>query len=136
MEQTNQQTIQKLSIPIKTKIAAWWMIAIGGFQLLLFLYRGIWGFGSIPATEYVTGIFGIFFLIYPGFLILKRKKVGWLFAIIVISIILIYLLFLPALQLNRFFWFLFLIPFSAFLFVIPPIILLLLDRKNFWKIAN
>jgi len=130
--------MEQVSLPIKTKIAAWWMIVFGGIQILLFFYRGLLGLGSIPTIEYVTGIFGVFLLIYPGFLMLKRKKVGWLFSIIVLSIVLIYFLFFPALQLNRYFWFFFLIPipFLAFLFSFPPFILLLLDRKNFWKIAT
>ena len=151
MEQTTQQTIQKPSLPIKTKIAAWWVFGIGIIQLL------------VPFRQFslyvIPTIFAGFLLIGLGFSILKRKKLGWLFTVSILSIILIYLFFFfffPGLAINKFFTFLSLVTFPVFLFIppsfiltfpplilflldfiltFPPLILFLLDRKNFWKIA-
>jgi len=151
MEQTTQQTIQKPPLPIKTKIAAWWVFGIGIIQLL------------VPFRQFslyvIPTIFAGFLLIGLGFSILKRKKLGWLFTVSILSIILIYLFFFfffPGLAINKFFTFLSLVTFPVFLFIppsfiltfpplilflldfiltFPPLILFLLDRKNFWKIA-
>ena len=151
MEQTTQQTIQKPPLPIKTKIAAWWVFGIGIIQLL------------VPFRQFslyvIPTIFAGFLLIGLGFSILKRKKLGWLFTVSILSIILIYLFFFfffPGLAINKFFTFLSLVTFPVFLFIppsfiltfpplilflldfiltCPPLILFLLDRKNFWKIA-
>ena len=151
MEQTTQQTIQKPPLPTKTKIAAWWVFGIGIIQLL------------VPFRQFslyvIPTIFAGFLLIGLGFSILKRKKLGWLFTVSILSIILIYLFFFfffPGLAINKFFTFLSLVTFPVFLFIppsfiltfpplilflldfiltFPPLILFLLDRKNFWKIA-
>jgi len=152
MEQTTQQTIQKPPLPIKTKIAAWWVFGIGIIQLL------------VPFRQFslyvIPTIFAGFLLIGLGFSILKRKKLGWFFTVSILSISLIYLFFFfffPDLAILKFFIFLSLVTFPVLLFIpsssiltfpplilflldfiltFPPLILLLLDRKNFWKIAS
>ena len=151
MEQTTQQTIQKPPLPIKTKIAAWWVFGIGIIQLL------------VPFRQFslyvIPTIFAGFLLIGLGFSILKRKKLGWFFTVSILSISLIYLFFFfffPDLAILKFFIFLSLVTFPVLLFIpsssiltfpplilflldfiltFPPLILFLLDRKNFWKSA-
>ena len=84
MEQNNQQVSQKPSLPIKTKIAAWWMIIIGGgiviFGLVLPPIVGpmftsyetpIWDWDRSPQMI----ILALVFLI-PSFLIFQRKRLG------------------------------------------------------------
>jgi len=43
MEQTTQQINQKPTLPIKTKVAAWWMILLGGLTIIegfIFIFPG------------------------------------------------------------------------------------------------
>ena len=131
MEQSNQQIIQKPSLPIKTKIAAWWMIIVIGGPLIL--YFGL-GFAQqeMPGAS-LFGImlicFGIFFL-YSSISLLKRKKWGWDTSVTLLYILIGLLIYAfyehPQLAIE---------PFILAVVFFLPLILLLLDRKNFWKIA-
>ena len=134
MEQKNQQETQKPSFPIKTKIAAWWMIIVGiigiiAFFVLFEINRVMFatseckvGYGLI-----VVPTLPAFPLFLSGvFLLAKRKWTWWVSAIflsvgLAVSILLIFvsLIFSPII-----------------LIVLLPLILFLFDRKNFWKIAT
>ena len=146
MEQTTQQTIQKPSLPIKTKIAAWWMI---GFGILAFIFF-IRLFSPTPRPEFGGGIAdivmiiifgpalvvsGIVFLI-GGALLFAKTKLGWWLSIVslLITILIFHLIYNPFTSIETFIEepFLFLIS----IIFLAPFILLLLDRKNFWKIAT
>ncbi len=159
MEQTTQQIIQKPLFPFKTKIAAWWMIAICGAVIylgvfLVHYFAGDAG-GQMLAFVYCIYFFLIGLLIFflPGIFLLKRKKMGWYWAIIAILIVIasfIYYIYFyksvrnkitlsesilsPFYFINRF------IGDSSSLLIICilclPFFLLLLDRKNFFKIAS
>ncbi len=144
MNQINQEIIQKLTLPIKTKIAAWWMIIIGLFGLIVSIITGL--------PELIIFLFlpSLFFFCLPFFFLLERKKWAWWFSIIT-QFILIICPFMPSglgwivgilnmgfsqmlstlslLRLSYGF------PILSILLV-PPFFLLLLDRKNFWKIAK
>ena len=154
MEQTTQQTIQKPPLPIKTKIAAWWMIVSGIIWIyMLFARHGPTPFGTSWVLSVFAGIsiftgklpisssicFFVFILITliciigtlfvaPVFLF-KRKKWAWWLSIVGFFLSLIFILFLHY-------------PFGSLKELIVPFhplilfILLLLDRKNFWKIAS
>ena len=150
MEQTNQQITQKPSLPIKTKIAAWITIISGiiGIINIIIYYKFLnilgltWSFSSIDgiylfSIRQANPIFTIFlwilmliyfigtFFIAPVFL-LRRKKWAWWFVIIglFLSLISIFNLFYPYISGRDLFY-----PIALFF-------LLLLDRKNFFKIAT
>jgi len=137
--------MEKPPLPIKTKIAAWWMIVVGCLEVLISLSE--WPFSIF--LWIIEPVFQGLLVIIPGFLLLKRKKVGWWLAIIILLILLPSILLLNVIQLAFFQCFYFLcvkfFPFSIigivirvifciFIFYIP--LILLLDRKNFWKIAT
>jgi len=141
MEQTNQQITQKPSLPIKTKIAAWWMIVAGGCEILFgfVTFRSLLGLifltGTLFGFEAIIGVIvsGVLYVI-SGISLLKRKRWSWCLSIFIlfISSIISILNFSSRIDGKV------ILEFSEkyLLFFIIPFILLLLDRKNFWKIAN
>jgi len=145
MEQTTQQTIQKPPLPTKTKIAAWWIIIIGGVVILdsLMVSPGVISFFSI-----IPLFVGLFLSIISYRLILRKKRADWVAIIIILSIILFYSFltpFIPStskpimfpLFLFLLFWYFWYLGWFSILFLFAfPFILLLLDRKNFWKVAK
>jgi hypothetical protein len=134
MEQTTQETIQKPSLPIKTKIAAWLITIIGGLGILYFLYeipgkQYLMGSSLEPFANYIFFTFIVFpfslLVFIPGiFLLIKRKKWAWTLITVIISIpsILTILSFLKG-------------EFAVVQLLFAPFVisffLLLLDRKNF-----
>jgi peptidoglycan/LPS O-acetylase OafA/YrhL len=140
MEQTTQQTIQKPPLPIKTKVGAWWMIVIGGviilfglFLLLLANAQKGYGASGVGFTFGISGcLLGLLIGILPGCSLLQRKKRGWWWSIILLFIgigVFGYMIIIYEPELTGYLLFLILI-------LLPPFVLLLLDRKNFWKIAT
>ena len=154
MEQSGQQIIQKPPLPIKTKIAAWWMITLGALLMILSLLLAIIFYYFIspyaPQSAWVGFIFFMVFIIpilpilwiltlafcLLGFFILKKKKIAWWIAMIslLIGIIPLGIIWTNSL-LNR--------THEAFIFISfilillsLPLTLLLFDRKNFFKIAS
>jgi hypothetical protein len=175
-----EQIVQKPPFPIKTKIAAWWMIIIGSISLIgLFgslFFLGVlfsppvdgefaWGFVIMYFLPLLLGVIGIFLItiipfLLPGVYLLRKRKWAWKFAIIAqilamtVLIILIFSLcnieviittkkgvgypeevtkkhlypncFSKSLIFSS----------PVFIILLIPLILLLLDRKNFWKIAS
>jgi hypothetical protein len=153
--------MEKVSLPIKTKIAAWWIIIFGWLIIIFnaiicssYLVRAPKIAFKEPTRiilPYITAIFlGLFLYTISFYFLLKRKKLGWVILIIILSIISILALFfpetrwsefpIPSLNLlclycgifaGNFGWRICLfIPFGI------PLIFLLLDRKNFWKITS
>jgi hypothetical protein len=121
MEQENQQTIQKQSLPTKTRIAAWWMLILGIMLIILHLFFYFNpGFGLSLGLESILIYVGIIYLIVSGLLFIKRKWAWWL-AILLITPGTLYIVAWMIL----FTW-----PFLI------PYFLLLIDRKNFFKIAS
>jgi hypothetical protein len=133
MEQTIQLLRQKPSIPIKTKVAVWWTIIIGVYEILYAILKYFllgkksrYLFNYLVPRELVGFIIiieGLFFII-PSLIILRKKKYGWWFSVIVI-----FLELLDSLPLIS------VMPLTFFTAIIP-FILLLIDRKNFFKIAS
>jgi hypothetical protein len=147
MEQDIQQNIQKPPFPMKTKIAAWWMIVISILAIL-----------NIEANMDMA----IFVLLIPSliqilfcFFILKRKKWAWYASLVIIFILLVFQVkigFFIYDPLYSYFWshrvfdrdiqFIILKDLKyffstySFLILLIPLILLFLDRKNFCKIAK
>ncbi len=143
---TQEEKKTSFPLPIKTKIAAWWMTLIGGIGLIaaLYLYIGIQSnsggclLGPGLLLSYITPPSVGLFL--PGFLILIKKRLGWWLAVIVLFIGTIITGYISLVWINQIgagmrvesdftYLLISLIP-------IIPLILLLLDRKNFFKIAS
>ena len=150
----------KITLPIKTKIAAWWMMIVNNVILLLFmvgviflcLLAGGLGGGIIPSKcdPFVSRLL-LFLLSNLVFSIgiLKRKRWAWWGSIILTSIIIMnnwfFLreypsgLLVSQISINTKTY---TIQFGLSLFsiitmiTIIPLILFFLDRKNFWKIAT
>lgn len=144
--------MEKITLPIKTKIAAWWMILLGGILLVVFLL----GLISFLRGDFSGGISGVFYaafliwilmisgpgmlLFLPGLFLLQRRKWAWKFALIILPIgMIIWLVFgvgwafvLTTPPVPRE-----LVPFVIIdIITLGPLILVFLDRKNFWKIAS
>ena len=140
--------MEKVLLPIKTKIAAWWMIIFlsifssfinltASIELLNFIFpppAGCLFFETSRLLIFVGGmilaIVSFFAIFRSGIFLLKRKKIAWKLSIGIISLYLIISVFVVIEILGSFIF-----------FVIPvlyliPLILLFLDRKNFWKIAS
>lgn len=125
--------MEKVNLPIKTKIAALWIIVIGGGGLVYSIVTMI----KETFILLVLPPFSLFFFFLPGLFLLKRKKWAWVYAIIILSIGT--LLFTTAFIYNLLIEYEIkdVIAAGKFLLVFfPPFILLLLDCKNFWKIIN
>jgi len=175
-----EQTTQKPSLPIKTKIAAWWMIMFGSISLILFfggLWLAIslfsppvdgelaWGFVIMYFLPPILGVIVIsliviFSFFLPGVFLLKKRRWAWKFALIVqiLGVMVLIILVFSVCKIevvstlkrgvgyaveetrrplypNCFpKGFIFLSP--VFIIFLISFILLLLDRKNFWKIAT
>jgi len=159
-----EQTIQKPPFPIKTKIAAWWMIISG---ILLFVISALILLSAGYMTPFklfiyvgVVSLFCILLISFSLLLFITRRKWVWMCSIVLLSCLLIFITYFliyyarsleearrelglrsctpiqkttyaalcnPIKESSKIAVFYF--------FIIPPFILLLLDRKNFWKIA-
>lgn len=139
--------MEKVGLPTKTKIAAWWMIIFGiiflGYQISILYpsYRlwkdyGEFGFNPLSAAA-LPIIFNTLIFLLPGIFLIKKKKIAWNFAIAIFLLIFIGSLFRLGIDifqeglgsLDK-------LTFLFYLSMIIPFILLLSDRKNFWKIAT
>lgn len=137
----------KVSLPIKTKVAAWWMVVIGGISIgisiLFILYLWFYSYRGSPRDIPIILLIFIIFISFglsqfiPGLLILTKKKWTWWLAIISeigLSAYMIYLLF--SMIIHRTGGDLFELNLVVIGVIGIPLILLLLDRKNFFKIAS
>ena len=137
--------MEKVFLPIKTKIAAMWMRVIGVISFLLIAFIILSLSGVKPASTInqffiMVRLFSTVLLVIFPFFLFKERRWACLDSIFIIFlIILLDIIILPQYFLERgitstddlvktslFFLFL----------NFPPLILLLLDRKNFWKIAT
>jgi hypothetical protein len=151
MERITQQINQKPPFPIKTKIAVYLMIllAMSRFAHQVFILYNMnktmkefdsSGFGSdfSPISFFApTLIIGVLIFFLIAFFLLKRKVAAWYFAIVIFSLEFLQTIF-------PFFMTLFQKGFSSigkfnffyFLLELVLIVLLLIDRKNFFMIAS
>jgi hypothetical protein len=144
---------EKVSLPTKTKIAAWWMMILLPFpsafiSLYFFIHfiPSVYRMGGDEALSALglvflgTAILGSIFcfgnLVAGVCLLLKKKKI-WKFSVGLILLCIIVLGIGGLLDLkgkidtNDI-----LFLFSILSLFLIPLILLLLDRKNFWKVAK
>jgi magnesium-transporting ATPase (P-type) len=170
MEQATQQISQNPSAPIKTKIAAWWIILIeiislGYWLKLLYWIESSPRYDSIGLTIINNVLFLIFVLLLflllllfvPAYFLLRAKKWAWtvlfiLFLIVTVPavFVLIQILLDRPDYINAVPSIIFKEPTYAEILVdklsifslvflasfLIPLILLFLDRKNFFKIAS
>ena len=142
--------MEKVSLPIKTKIAAWWIIMIGLIGIIFYINKVLIKKGFFithaiiesPGEFLDLAIFSILFLFslsnfISGVYIFKKRKLAWWTAVItlVLGIISTVLLLPLSLVIIKEALIIFIILILLCVFVIP-FFLLLLDRKNFWKIAT
>lgn len=141
--------MEKASLPIKTKIAVWGMIIVGGLEMASALYSFLF-FPTVLLIEYLwkSGmvIYGLLLIFSGYFLIVERKKWAWWLAEIILFLSLFIqsststLLFRVAFSsFGLFYRYGALISYTITLFksiFFILLVLLLLDRKNFWKIAT
>jgi len=130
--------MEKIILPTKTKIAAWWMIITVAFIII----HGLWMLWNLrdayvpPSSGFL--ILVILFIHLAGFLVFfppafslrKGKKWAWYWAIIILFLGMAICTYIYAPELTTIEYLV------VILILLPPFILLLLDRKNFWKIAS
>jgi len=142
-----EQIIQKPSLPIKTKIAAWWMLVVGVIGIAISIMIILWylsvyfgeswgpesGWALIPVFMGVIVFLPSLFFLFSGIFLFKKKRGTWRFAIGMIIFLNISscMAILKYGVLGGS-----LIPVVILSITLFPFILLLLDRKNFWKIAT
>jgi hypothetical protein len=155
--------MEQVKFPIKIKIAAWWMIVIGGtFSIIPVLFigyvaiKGAFDLRLVLIPFILTCFFpllGIIFYLNPGLSLLKSKKGAWKSAVTRLSVLVIPFIILFCLYF--FLTFLLALAFSpghslssnwgimtVGFFLIPsvifftPLALLLLDRKNSSRITS
>jgi hypothetical protein len=128
MEQTTQQIIPKPTFPILTRIAAWWLMTIGAVVGIISL-GGLSLFTRVPIhLSQISKICG-FLSFVSGYSILRRKKLAWWLIVIILSLECIFIIrmgFSDGLG-GAFFY--------SPIFILP-LIVLLDDRENFFKIAS
>ena len=129
--------MEKPPLPIKTKIAVWWLIVISGISctVAIVIVASFYFFARLP----ITGIFSLLLLSalpwpillfsFSISLLLTRKKGAWLYTIGITGISILSWFILGYCEPHP-------IIFGISLIWLVPFILLLLDRKNFWKIAS
>lgn len=124
--------MEKPFLPTKTKIAAWWIRIIGGVGIVFSIIFRIW-----PIQVFILLIKFIlpfsFLLFLSGCFLFWKRRMAWRSAVgILILGIISWIIFYLRIGMA---------PVSIFFVIFSPIflipfILLLLDRKNFWKIAT
>ena len=159
MEQTTQQTIQKPAFPIKTKIAAWILILMGvsvASPVLYYtlFYDGSGCYGCVMLAILFLGLMltigSLFFL--SGIFLLKRKRGAWWLSVIIslIALILSLIDFINTLEeiknaisitggkpwVEEPLFLIFVLEFVIIILFPFSFLLILIDRKNFWKIAT
>jgi hypothetical protein len=151
---------EKVSLPTKTKIAAWWIrimgigIMVSGLYIILLglyeIYRSLFFLALI--ISFIPLLIGWYFFDFPTRLS-RRGKSTWIIIVIIFSLVVIICLILlisnrseiiP--EFKRIYshwgdiWYIkysdILRLFGVFILFFVPLILLLLDRKNFWKVAS
>ncbi len=125
-------------LPMKTKIAAWWIITAGVVGTIVGgIYHYHWLSEEGPIEEVGSGIvleaifiIGVLYLA-PGIFLLMKTKSAWVVAMVLLSLgliassifyTLVLLLWSP-------------LYFPIFFLYLVPLILIISDQKNYWKMT-
>jgi len=135
MEQNTQQNIQKIPFSITTKFTAWLMITSGAFGLVASIII------RLPELIIFLALPSLFFFFLPGLFLLARKRGAWWFSVIMQLLLILSLMYTRLFKdfINYILSSLFHLNFNynfPILISVTSFILLLLDRKNFFKIAS
>ena len=138
MEQETQKNIEN-KLPTKTKIAAVWLIGFGIISTLIVITDETFTESYLLFVfQFILLIWSCLFYIVPVFLIKKKKWSWWLLIIILFILTIIFVRETFILVLAPFFTpnerFVEELVFTILFFI--PLILLLRDRKNFFKVAS
>jgi lysylphosphatidylglycerol synthetase-like protein (DUF2156 family) len=134
MNEKQKVNIAKTKLPIKTKIAVWWLILLGVAVIIgaiLFLPLTT-DFEHIPASDYLISIAIGLLCIVPGIILNAKTRAAWISAIV---------LFMSFIGLSiSFIWYVdsssFINIFLTCMITIIPLILLILDRNNYLKMVH
>jgi hypothetical protein len=131
---TSKPTTTKL--PMKTKIAVWWIVTAGVVGTIAgetYVHRGSSDspFPEIVAlVSWIIFLFCFFYFISGIFLIVKMKS-AWVVAIAFLSLGLIaFSIFYALVLLPEAYLF-----FPIFLLYLVPLVLIISDQKNYWKMT-
>jgi hypothetical protein len=131
---------EKVSLPIKTKIAAWGLMISGG----IISGYGLWGIINSSGYEWgiLFALFGLGIFLFGllnfilGFFLLRGRLRSLKMLMILIPIICLILISWAFDFWMRHFWPGFFCSLFSLAGNIFSLILLLLDRKNFWKVTS
>ena len=138
------QSSNKIQIPIKTKIAAYWMIAAVFITAFCFYVTAAFAGASEAAMDrfFIYMIIGFVFSVLLFWALLNGKKWAWLGAAVVCLIAAIFFFYYLVVTLilvkkdtNELFYYGFgyyLYFIISFLIFFIPLIILLFDRKNYF----
>jgi glucan phosphoethanolaminetransferase (alkaline phosphatase superfamily) len=136
----------KAKLPLKTKIAAWWLMFFGLFGTITAIVipqvlthtsdQSEWGYISL-VLALITIVIG-FLYVLPGILLQIKNKTAWISTIALLLIELAIFSYLYATSFN------FIsspppspYPYTPIFFIyIIPLILVILDRKNYFKMVR
>jgi len=152
---TVEAVIEKKGVPIKSSLAAWWMLIVGGIAGAIGLALLLGSFtGRIKSQDefaffmFIFGLGGIaIFIVYflPGLLVLKGRRRGWIIASVILSIAIAVVFGLLMYDISYNYHYhaglsfeYFSERFSSLLSLIPfliPLILILLDHVSYKRVA-
>lgn len=112
------------------------LIIAFGFVSYLISGRGTAGAGEMALLVLLPVFVVSLPLLILGMLISKMKKWAWILTVLILILLSFIMLILGGCCTIKFLDFRISLPYLIFLLVLIPLILLLLDRKNFWKIAT
>jgi hypothetical protein len=134
----------KTELSIKTKIAACWLMGLGiiGITLCVIIYKvaAIEGGWSLYAASFIILFLLVvsFIIFLLGLLLFKRKRWVWWLDFVILTFVTLYfiiyfILSLQDMSLESMSILSFCLFIAAFLI---PLVLLLIDHKNFWRITS
>ena len=149
MSEEQRATIAKAKLPTETKIAVWWLIVVGNvltfWSLGLLFFAFCYSLGStmdagpeVPnlVLYFFLPFYGIFMFLSFVFLSTKGKK-AWAITVIILVITIICFLGLNLYSLaNHVYYMITLISFLEWLSCLFPLSLIILDRKNYFKMVH
>jgi hypothetical protein len=124
--------MNKAKLPTKTKIAMWWLFVTGIIMTIGFI-------ASVPAlTDWSSSINPRIYLlavavgllyISPGILLCIKRNLSWISSVVILAVEAIPFLIMTIIFVNP-------IPIAGIVVVLIPLILIILDRKNYFAMVR